>query len=262
MDDDYEKFETLLQSVLFRTLERARSDATLFRLFAAHAEAACLISTGIKTDDPRFQSLLDSHSKVVPGGVALADQEYSRDAIIVCATIFDSFLTDLTRFLLLLRPTAIPKDRQIRFGDVIQSTSLSALITESVAKYCHELSYKSFQHRIDFLHEKFGFPMEEIQEDIAECARIADLRNRLVHVVSRFSYSSGDGTGSVQVIQQELPKVTPEIASEAMISTEKAIYKLADLVSQSIFKRSSKLAAEMSSFIGGPQKAVPGPAVP
>src|SRR4051794_11067082 len=110
----FKEFETLLMSVMRRMYERKIADAALFRLFATQAYFRALDTEGLLCGCEASSQFFSDHRKVKKDGMDRADAEYSRDSLILAMTLFDSFITDLTKFLFLLRPQAIPKDRQLK----------------------------------------------------------------------------------------------------------------------------------------------------
>lgn len=243
------KFESILISVLMRLYERSQSNAALFRLFAAHATAQLAQIYEGSSEDQRVQDVLDSHAKIDPESYEQLGKEYCRDAVIVAATLFDSFLTDVSRFLLLSRPAALPKDRQVKFSEVLHAGSISRLITNTVDKYSHELSYKSIAERILFLKEKFGVPVQQIDELIIKCEEIAQLRNRLVHVVSRYTYSVSDNAGAVGIVSQTLPAVSQDEADEYIRVTEECASQLTSLICLHVFGSPSSIVSVVSQTL-------------
>lgn len=244
------KFDFLVRSVIARVVERRASDAAFFRLVATHASALALLAAGASATDPRVRDLIASHARVDRDGFRQIDVEYCRDTIIVSATVFDSFLTDVSRFLLLLRPEALPKDRQIRLAQVFQAQSLPALITAAVDQYTHELSYKSLRERVGFLKDRFGVPVEQAATLVDECEELAALRNRLVHTASRYSYSVGERRGSVEVVSEALPVVTPEVADKSLHAVSEAVAQLSDTICIHVFGGPSMLAGILRSARG------------
>ena len=226
----FEQFETLLHTVLMRIFERRQADAALFRLMATHLHARLLIAEGVGAVVEPVRELLASHSKVQQDSFEQLDSEYSRDTLIVAITLFDSFLTDLARFLFLQRPQALPKDRQVRVAEIFEAGSYERIITDIVDRYAHELAFKSTRDRVQALADKFGFDITHIAGQLDELQKMADLRNELVHTTSRFQYAAGEKIGSVAVQSRAVHAVPHDAAEKSIDTSLKVISSLAEII--------------------------------
>lgn len=101
--------------------------------------------------------------------------------LVFTTTLFDTFLTDATRFIFLLRPDSIGKSQGITVADIIDSDSRADLLRTAVDKRARELSYKSFADRIDFLVKNYGLALDISPETADELEHFSGVRNVMIH---------------------------------------------------------------------------------
>ncbi len=103
--------------------------------------------------------------------------------------LFDSFLSDTTKFLLLLKPEALGQECKVPLSAVLAARSRSAIITDEVIRRVKKIGYQSFSTRLEFLENRFAFQLGLSSEVIAGLERFADLRNAVVHDLGTLSLS-------------------------------------------------------------------------
>lgn len=243
----YQQFQTLAASVAQRLYERSAADAALFRLMTAHSEFRLQAASEALCKCSGADQVLDHHRKLVHERTLILDAEYSRDTVIVAMTLLDSFVTDVTRFLLLLRPTAVPKDRQIRVGELFEAADYPTAIDVVVSKYLNELAYRPLRERLTLLHEKFGVTLPD-EPSLKRLDAVALLRNDLVHNVSRFTYTPGDSRGSVRISMRELPAVAWDMAEQSLNTVVHIVKHILQSVARDVFKRESDGPLMNSAF--------------
>lgn len=236
----FREYHALLVSIVKRLYERKSADAALFRLLAAHTMFHMVQHNQGLCSCPGPQEIFDNHKRIGEQWASGLDREYSRDSLIVTITLLDSFLTDVTRFLLLLHPQALPKDRQIKVTDVIREKDHAALVTSIVEKYVQELGYKSINDRIQELSERFGIASENISDDLKQLGPLINTRHTLIHTVSVFRHLSTQG-GTVAVSSIDRPVITWEMAEQAQELVLRVVGTLSKTISLKLFQREPEI---------------------
>jgi hypothetical protein len=145
------------------------------------------------------------------GLLELAEYVNNASHLIYATALFDTFLSDVTRFLFLLFPGALGKEQQVKLELVLTSRSKSAIVNGIVARRVRELSYASFGDRLELLRSRFGVGVDLDAASRRELERVASLRNRLVHDEGPFEvFLSSRGALSTQIAKN--PKRPTSIA--------------------------------------------------
>ena len=122
--------------------------------------------------------LLDGVSKK-----AWEDFDYTTNIsnLVYVTTIFDTFLSDTTNFLMLLNPPSIGKTHMFQVDDIVSATSVSELLNQAILKKVRDISYLPFIGRIKYLGDTFGVSIKfsDIVFDMLE--KYSGIRNVIVH---------------------------------------------------------------------------------
>ena len=101
--------------------------------------------------------------------------------LIYATTLLDTFLSETTRFLLLLFPRALGKKQTVPIEILLDSSSRAHIIESTVAKKVRELGHEGFLGRLSFLREQFGLSMNLSDEDNLGLEHFSGIRNALIH---------------------------------------------------------------------------------
>jgi hypothetical protein len=109
--------------------------------------------------------------------------------MIYSATLFENFIADTTRLLLLANPGAIGSNCLVPIGTVLSDESRMEVIDREVTKKLRTLSFSTIEERFEFLRNRFGLKFD-LSELMGRLKRLTELRNELVHDQScvRFSF--------------------------------------------------------------------------
>ena len=131
----------------------------------------------------KFQNRMTGKTVTEEDLVALA-QPYTTErlpsaALQQCVTVFESFLTDLTRLWLIHSPDSLRK-KQLEFSAVLDSPDKAAVIQSVVDKTVNEVAYGSVADWFAYLESRvhLGCPTKD---EIARLAEIKASRDVLVH---------------------------------------------------------------------------------
>jgi len=191
------------------------------------------------------------HRKIKGENVQILDNAYSQSAVITSFSIFDSFLSDLTRFLLLMHPNAIPKDRQVKISEIVTQSNLSNVLDSIVNRYVHELSYRNVTERIQYLSQTFGIDLSKSSDQIAQVQEYAELRNRLIHDTSLFRYRMSTNSDKLLVSQRsDEVLVTWEMAEKIVGVCVAIVGAIFLATSLRIFRREPRISFPYESATG------------
>lgn len=101
--------------------------------------------------------------------------------LVYSTSLLDTFLSDATRFLLLLHPSALGRNHAVGLQALLSSTSLSQVITDSVERKVREVSHLPFLGRIEYLRERFGLAADLPEDTRAQLEHYSGVRNTAVH---------------------------------------------------------------------------------
>ncbi len=184
-----------------------------FRRFASARIAALSLQTVVLAYQvqPRidvsahpYADVLRRIDEVEPREYAAFEYIYNVSSLVYLTTLLDTFLSDTTKFLLLLHPRAIGSDQVVPLEAILGAKSTSTLLTNAAAKKTREVSYLPFSGRIDFLRRRFGLRLDLDETSLVRLEHYASLRNMAVHDQAVFDCSI-DATGRLVVQQKACP---------------------------------------------------------
>ena len=101
--------------------------------------------------------------------------------LIYVTTLFDTFLSDITKFLLLSFPKAAGKNTAVTLESLIDGSSRETLIDLAVSKRARELGFAAFKVRLEFLRDTFGVSINLEPQILTTLGHYAGVRNVVVH---------------------------------------------------------------------------------
>jgi len=104
-------------------------------------------------------------------------------ALLLGYSYFENFLTELLASILRNRPSMLPKDRKVKYSEILDSPDMDALINKLVRREIHELTYMSMEEIIKELRSKYNFTITEEEE--RELIKLSLIRNCILHNSSR-----------------------------------------------------------------------------
>jgi hypothetical protein len=129
--------------------------------------------------------------------------------LIYSTSLFDTFLSDCTKFLLLLHPNSIGKGQSIPVEALLNASSRAELINQAVIKKVREISYLPFIGRIDFLRSTFGLRIDLDDETQKNLAHYSGLRNIAVHDQGLFEIQITNKNQVQAFSKSDTPHPTP-----------------------------------------------------
>jgi hypothetical protein len=162
---------------------------------------AAILRRGVGAMGPATDS---DHGQVLGEPVPVPFREYDSfryvgafGHLIYATTLFDTFLTDTTRFMFLMFPGSIGKSQGATISDIVAAKSTTELLCGAVEKSVREVSYKSFLDRIAFLEQQFKMHVDVDAETHERIQYYSGVRNVLIHDQAFFDLSLGP-TGEIE----------------------------------------------------------------
>lgn len=124
-----------------------------------------------------LKPLLEIEPREYDSFLYLSDLVY----IVYGTTLFDTFLSETTRFLFLNSPAALGDDSQLKLEAVLRARSRFDVLNFVVEKRVRDISFQSFRERLRFLKERFGLRFSLPSTVAAALEHYSSVRNTIVH---------------------------------------------------------------------------------
>ncbi len=215
----------------------------LFRVAAARMTQLTLEIAVLKfraTASPRpqvpaeYSEVLQELESISPA--AHADLKYIANfgQLVFVTTLLDTFLTDTTEFIFMLRPASIGKSQGITVADIVDAKSTSELLRRAVEQKAREVSYKSFIERVEYLEKQYGLQLKLDAQTRKQIEHHSSVRNVLIHDHAAYDLRL-DPDGSV-IADPKGPAGRPRlVAGEDIRDAVIAYGKVVESVGNSIF---------------------------
>jgi hypothetical protein len=153
------------------------------KIVANTAQIAILKTLITEKDKPEYQYVA-SDSGI--GKVSLQEfqcfEYVSESGMLVYSTaIFDTFLSDATKFLIYLNPGPYRDNLAVSYEEVEGAKSISDLRKKVIDKKVRQISYRSFRERLKELKRAYGLILNLSNEQIALLEDISSVRNAIAH---------------------------------------------------------------------------------
>ena len=157
--------------------------------------------------------------------------------LLYSTSTFDSFLSDTTKFLLLMRPDALGKSCVVPIGTLTSPKSRAAILNKEVAKKVRALStYSTIEERIQFIREKFGLGYQPPDEALRSLRTVWNVRNEVAHDQSAFTFELDDTERHRIIPKGHKLGVSSELTLDLIQSASHLYEKLAYGIYQAVLK--------------------------
>jgi len=154
--------------------------------------------------------------------------------LVYSASLFDTFLSDVTRFMFYLFPGLLGKDEVATVDDVLKVKTTSELIGVIVDKKVKEISYQSFIERVFYLKRSLKLNIKISPVEKERLIHYSGVRNAVIHDQGFIDFFLV-GPGEVKLIQKSCHK-HPNLVSRDEIKLAIGSYaRVACALSCSIF---------------------------
>jgi hypothetical protein len=116
------------------------------------------------------------------------DYVVTASLLVYCVSMFDVFLSDVTRLLLLNNLAALGKNCLVPIEVLASQKARNEIIKKEVEKRVRNIAYSSFQDRLASLSTVFGIKLDLEEKEQLELRRLSELRNKIVHDQSAFLF--------------------------------------------------------------------------
>ena len=173
--------------------------------------------------------------------------------LIYATTLLDTFLTDTTCFLFLLFPHSMGKDQQLPLRVLIDASSRNDALTKAAISRAREISYLSFEARIEFLVQTFGLHLSLTKEDVAVLNHYAGIRNVAVHDQGIYELhldENGRPFSSRKTCPRHPTRIKGEELEMAIHLYDKVGRSVGDAVFRQVLKQTKSIFTEDSAAAG------------
>ena len=222
-----------------------------FSQFMAFASAASThVLVAVEEDQQRKFKFSGNWGQISPENLGLFATLYCQNMLVAAITLFDTFLSDITHFLLLVYPESI-SDQQVKVRDILGLTSVAEIIDEVAVRKVRGVSYKNYRDRIKFLKNMFGVNASDLSDRIDLLEQYVELRNSIVHDVSIFRYTAGGQLRELEVTPKEDQVVDWMTAEQALLVCVEIIQALSSEISRHVFdaELDDQLTAYLDRFL-------------
>lgn len=101
--------------------------------------------------------------------------------LIYATTLLDSFLQDTTLFLFLYKPGSIGVGQSVKVSELLEAKSVADLLAQAAKRRSREVSYLSFEDRIEFLQKTYGIDLTLADKDLETLRHYSGIRNVAIH---------------------------------------------------------------------------------
>ncbi|MCK4527098.1 hypothetical protein KAW18_06975 [candidate division WOR-3 bacterium] len=119
----------------------------------------------------------------LPGSYAIYRMQITHSAFLLGYSYFEAFLVDLVRQVYLSRPTMLPKEKQLKYGEILKTTDYEDILELMIEREIIDLFYKRMDEVIKYFEEKLK--LEWLDNYKAKTIVTSHLRNCIIHNLNR-----------------------------------------------------------------------------
>jgi hypothetical protein len=236
-DVTVQTYGAVFHTFLVGYLRFYRAEAAGARLMLAHT---LYRSQQLEITDSPFASVFSVMEHIPRESFESLDYVTNVSHLVYATSLLDTFLTETTMFLFLLIPESMGKNQQVPLKTLIEAQSRSAAITLAAAVRAREISYKSFDDRIQFLRDAFGLAVVLDDECEKELQHYSGIRNSAVHDQGIFELRLDD-TGQV-THHLKTCKIHPtQLTGKDPFDAAKVYEKVCNTVARAVFVQILKI---------------------
>jgi hypothetical protein len=236
--DNLVTFERIATAFAFSLMRLISS-----RIVSITAEASLLRLHDVATEDDEPR---DPDSHVIDQLRAVSYEEFDAfryisrvSQLVYATTLLDTFLTDATRFLLMLYPASLGATQIGSVQALLEGASIADLLTSAVNKKVRDISYSSFAERLNLLRTTFGLNLPFDQADLDSLNHYSSIRNVIVHDQGLFELTL-DPSGKILCQPKTCPRHPTPVTSRdfysALIAYTSVFAILVSAVSNDVLK--------------------------
>jgi hypothetical protein len=167
--------------------------------------------------------------------------------LVYATTVFDSFLSDLTRLLLTCNPAVLGENCKVSIGVLASPEARTAVINKEISRKIRSLSYASFEERLDYIVRNFNVTLGAGPDLLENLRHYSELRNTAVHDQAIFGINFDDKQG-VRLEGRQDPLKPTSVASEDVTQAVNTYLNAGVLTYQAVLRDVFKAAAPEMKF--------------
>lgn len=121
-----------------------------------------------------------------PDSYTIYQMQITHSAFLLGYSYFEAFLADLVREIYLSRPKMLPKEKQLKYADILKTNDYRAILELMVEREIIDLFYKRIDEVVRYFEEKLILKWPDEYKD--EIVVTSYLRNCIIHNLSRVDY--------------------------------------------------------------------------
>jgi hypothetical protein len=126
---------------------------------------------------------VESQRRTIPETYEIYCMQVNHSAFLLGYSYFEVFLGDLIRKIYLSNPKMLPKDKQLKFSEILEASTFENIVELMIEKENLAIFYQSMERVIEYLESKLNFNWADEHKEAIILASL--LRNCIVHNLSR-----------------------------------------------------------------------------
>jgi len=116
-----------------------------------------------------------------PDNYSMFSYQIANSALVLGYSYFEAFLADIVRSIYQARPEMLPRDKHLKYAEVLEANGYQSLIDTLIEKEIQAVFYKSLRDVAAYFQERLNVTWPEIDQVI----EAAFIRNCILHNSSR-----------------------------------------------------------------------------
>lgn len=122
----------------------------------------------------------------LPDSYSVYQTQITHSAFLLGYSYFEAFLADLIREIYLSKPEMLPKEKQLKYSEILKTTEYNAILELMIEREIIDLFYKRMDEVIKYFDKKLNLEWLEDYKDVTIVS--AYLRNCILHNLNRVDY--------------------------------------------------------------------------
>lgn len=220
-------FQMMSISATERLRHMAEADSTLSRVQLPYWELQSVLLSGDTCTRQSCLQIFEHLSMIDEESLYRLVEEYRRLSLIASITILDTFLSDLLKFLFLVRPDSMPKKYVEKGRDDLN---------EAVERAVKEASFGGYGRRLKQLSDLFDLEIE-LEELLGKIHDLSRLRNDIAHDSALYEYKHDQKLNRLMVRAKPLVAVDYRMSMNANMIVTELVDALYMAICHKIFRR-------------------------
>ncbi|MBI5303238.1 MAG: hypothetical protein HY868_13980 [Chloroflexi bacterium] len=157
---------------------------------------------------------MESQRRTIPETYEIYCTQVNHSAFLLGYSYFEVFLGDLMKEIFLSNPSMLPKEKQLKFSEILEARTFESVIELMIEKENLALVYQSMDKVIDYFETKLNLHWTDEHKDTI--IRATYLRNCIVHNMSRAD--SRLAQVSQYVVGQDINLTSSEVHAFGLIA--------------------------------------------